>query len=330
MRVTREVLLNLAKENAAKLAAKDRGIACIFIAGSLLELDPFIGGITDIDLFCIHDRPISVSREIIRINADVHLDVAHFEQDFFTPARKLRTDPWFGSIFARGPLVLRDALHWFDFIRSTATAQFSHPENLLGRVQSFLGPARVTWQALVDESIPQGFKRTEALLEVIRNTANAAASLSGAPLPLRRLFLDLPQRCTNAGLPGVAGNLVQSFTNETVTDDNWEEWFAGWEASYDQLNELNKNPVTLNLTRKNYYLKAIKALSQERPAAALWSVLFTWTRMAPLLPKTDTPYKTWQSLIRQLTLDQKSLPERLELLDATLDSIEETTEHLGN
>ena len=328
MRITRDVLLNLAKDNAAKLASKDRGIACIFIAGSLLDHDPFIGGITDIDLFCIHDRPISVSREIVRINADVHLDVAHFEQDFFTPARKLRTDPWFGSIFARGPLVLRDSLHWFDFIRSTATAQYSHPENLLGRVQSFLAPARLTWQSLVDDAIPLGLKRTEALLEVIRNTANAVASLSGAPLPLRRLFLDLPERCNAAGLPGIAGNLVQSFTNETITDDNWEEWFSAWESSYDQLNALNKAPAILNLTRKNYYLKAIKSLSQERPAAALWTILFTWTRMAALLPKSEDHYKAWQALIRQLTLDAKNLPARLELLDAALDSIEETAEHL--
>lgn len=328
MRVTRDVLLNLAKENAVKLAAKDRGIACIFIAGSLLDDDPFIGGITDIDLFCIHDRPISVSREIVRINADVHLDVAHFEQEFFTPARKLRTDPWFGSIFARGPLVLRDSLHWFDFIRSTATAQFAHPENLLGRVQSFLGPARVTWQSLVDETIPQGLKRTEALIEVIRNTANAAASLSGAPLPLRRLFLDLPERCNVAGLPGVAGNLVQAFTNETITDDSWEEWISSWQSSYDRLNELSSPPATLNPTRKNYFLKSVNVLSRQRPAAALWIILFTWTRMAALLPKTEPSYKAWQELIRQLTLDTKNLPGRLELLDATLDTLEENSERL--
>ena len=104
MRVTRDVLLNLARENTAKMTAKDRGIACVFIAGSLLNKDPFLGGITDIDLFCIHDRPVTTPREIIRINADVHLDVAHYEQDFFMPARKLRTDPWLGSILARGPV----------------------------------------------------------------------------------------------------------------------------------------------------------------------------------------------------------------------------------
>lgn len=328
MRVTRDILLNLARENAARLTAKDRGIACVFIAGSLLEKDPFLGGVTDIDLFCIHDRPVTTPREIVRINADVHLDVAHYDQDDFAPARKLRTEPWLGGIVARGPLVLHDSLHWFDFIRSTGTAQFNFPENIAARVRSFLSPARLGWQSLVDETLPQGNKRTLALLEVIRNTANAAAVFTGAPLPVRRLFLDLPERCRNAGMDEVAGSLVQSFTNESVTDENWGAWFAGWESAYDQLNQLGKAPASLNPTRRNYYLKSIKALSEERPAAALWTLLFTWSRMAADLPKTDAPFKAWQDLVKQLTLDTKNLPARLELLDSTLDRVEESLDHL--
>ncbi len=326
MRVTRDILLNLARENAAKMTVKDRGIACVFIAGSLLDKDPFLGGVTDIDLFCVHDRPVTARREIIRINADVHLDVAHYEQDDFAPARKLRTEPWLGSIVARGPLVLHDSLHWFDFIRSTGTAQFNSPENIAERVRTFLSPARLGWQALVDETLPQGNKRTLALLEVIRSTANAAAVMTGAPLPVRRLFYDLPDRCRNAGLDEVAGSLVQSFTNESVTDDNWGGWFTGWESAYDQLNQLGKAPASLNLTRKNYYLKSMKALAEERPAAALWALLFTWTRMATDLPKTDAPFKAWQDLVKQLTLDTKNIPARLELLDSALDRIEEALE----
>ena len=52
MRITRDILLNQARENAAKLAQKDRGMICIYLAGSLLREDPLIGGITDIDLIC--------------------------------------------------------------------------------------------------------------------------------------------------------------------------------------------------------------------------------------------------------------------------------------
>jgi len=328
MRVTRDILLNLARENAAKMAAKDRSIACIFIAGSLLEKDPFLGGVTDIDLLCIHDRPVTTAREIVRINADVHLDVAHYNQEDFTPARKLRSAPWLGGILMRGPLVLHDPSHWFDFIRSTATAQFNHPENVAARVRAFLAPARQTWQALTDETIPQGIKRSQALLEIIRKAAGAAASFTGAPLPPRRLFIDLPERCASAGMPEVAGNLVQAFTNETITDEHWEEWNSGWESAFDQANELKKAPVNLLSTRKNYYLKAINGLAQERPAAAIWLMLCTWTRLASDLPKADAPYKSWQALSRQLTLDNKNLPARLESLDNTLDRLEEALERL--
>ena len=328
MRVTRDVLLNLARENAIKMTTKDRGIACVLISGSLLEKDPFIGGVTDIDLVCIHDRPIATAREIVRINADVHLDVAHYEQDAFTPARKLRSDPWLGGLLARGPMVLHDSLHWFDFIRSTGTSQFNLPENVAERANYFLSPARLTWQALVDETIPQGIKRNLALLDVVRNTANAAAAMAGSPLTLRRIFIDLPERCNKVGLVEVAGTLVQSFTNESVTDENWGDWFTSWESAYDQLNELGKAPLPLNPTRKNYYLKAMKELAEERPAAAVWMLLFTWTRMAGDLPKTEAPFKAWQNLTKQLTLDTKSIPARLELLDSALDQIEEALEHL--
>lgn len=328
MRITRDLLLNLARENSAKLIARDRGITCVYVAGSLLNEDPFLAGITDIDLFCIHDRPLTIAREVIRINADVHLDVAHYSQEAFAPARKLRTDPWLGGLLARGPLVLHDPFHWLDYTRSAGTAQFNHPENISERVRTFLSPARLTWQSLQDGNVPQGVKRVQALLDVVRNSANAAASMTGSPLPLRRLFLELPQRSTWAGMSELAGELVQSFTSESVTDDHWTDWFAGWENAYDQLNESAKAPVTLNPSRKNYYLKAIKGLAEERPAAALWILLITWTRMAAELPKSGEPYKAWQSLCRQLELDNKNITARMELLDGALDRIEESLDHL--
>ncbi len=328
MRITRDTLLNLARENSAKMIARDRGISCVYVAGSLLTEDPFLAGITDIDLFCIHERPVPAPREIVRINADIHLDIAHYEQEIFMPARKLRTDPWHGSLFAHGPLVLHDPSHWLDYTRSAGTAQFNHPEYVSARVRAFLSPARLTWQALQDGTIPQGVKSTQALLEVIRDSANAAAVMTGAPIPMRRLFLELPERSTRAGMPELAGELVQSFTSESVTDDNWAEWFTGWDKAYNLLNEFGKAPVTLNPSRKNYYFKAIKGLSEERPAAALWMLLFTWTRMAADLPKIGDPYKTWKTLCRQLELDNKNFSGRLELLDGALDRIEDSLDHM--
>ena len=55
---------------------------------------------------------------------------------------------------------------------------------------------------------------------------------------------------------------------------------------------------------------------------------FTWTRIAGDLPKTGEPYKTWQTLCRQLELDNKNFPGRLELLDGALDRIEDALDHM--
>jgi hypothetical protein len=129
MRVTRDILLNLAKENAAKLTSKDRGLVCVYLTGSLLHQDPFIGGVTDIDLICVHDRPVANCREIVRINADVHQDIAHYPQETFSPARKLRLDPWIGGALDLGAISLQDSTHWFDLTRSTAISQFWQPAN---------------------------------------------------------------------------------------------------------------------------------------------------------------------------------------------------------
>ena len=53
-----------------------------------------------------------------------------------------------------------------------------------------------------------------------------------------------------------------------------------------------------------------------------------WTRMAAILPKSDEPFKAWQTLCRQLELDNKNIPARLELLDGALDRVEEGFDQL--
>jgi hypothetical protein len=326
MRVTRDILLNLAKENAAKLTAKDRGLVCVYLTGSLLKQDPFIGGITDIDLICVHDRPITASREIVRINSDVHLDIAHYPQETFSPARKLRLDPWIGGALELGAISLQDTAHWFDLTRSTATSQFWLAANVSARCKLFLTSARQDWQALVDGVIPQGIKRYQCFNNAIRKTANAAACISGMPLTVRRMFLDLPERAEKAGIPDLTGDLVQLFTSSEVTDESWQPWLTGLHNSFEALNTVKSIPPSINPNRRNYYEKAILALSEERPAAAVWVLLDIWTMAANLLPKTETPYKEWMAFCHQLKLDSKTLPFRLDALDSALDKVEEAIE----
>lgn len=328
MRVTRDTLLNLAKENASKLTAKDRGLVCIYLTGSLLKQDPFIGGITDIDLICVHDRAITERREIVRINSDVHLDIAHYTQEDFSPARKLRIDPWIGGALELGAICLQDSSHWFDLTRSTAISQYWQSSNVSARCKLFLDSARQDWQALVDGTVPQGIKRIQTFVNAIRKTANATASLSGMPLTVRRLFIDLPERAEKAGIPDITGDLVQLFTSSEVTDACWQPWQSGLNNAFEGLKTAKSIPPTISTNRRSYYEKAILALSEERPAAAVWVLLDVWTMAANQLTKTEAPYKEWQDFCHQLRLDSKTLPLRLDALDSALDLVEEAVEGL--
>lgn len=328
MRITRDILLNLARENAAKMAAKDRGLVCVYLTGSLINEQPFIGGVTDIDLVCVHDRPINQSREIVRINADVHLDIAHYNQEFFVPARKLRLDPWIGSAFELCAVSLQDNSHWFDQTRAPAISQFWIPSNVTARSRVFLNSARQNWLSLMDGTIPQGLKRIQTFLNAIRQTANAAAVITGMPLTVRRLFMDLPDRAEKAGISELTGMLVELFTTDVVTDDQWTPWLEGLSRAFDALKNIDAVPPTIHPNRRNYYEKAIYAMAEERPASAVWTLLDVWTMIAPCLPKSEAPYKEWQSFIQQLHLDSKNLTPRLDGLDSALDLVEETVDSL--
>ena len=323
MRITRDLLINLAHEQTDKLVGKDRSIQCIYLVGSLLRETPFLGGVTDIDLVCVHDRPVKAAREIVRINADVHLDIAHISQETFDPPRRLRTDAWIGGSLDEGPLVLYDQFHWFDFTRASASSQYWQIENVSSRSRSFSTRARQTWQQLVDEAVPQGLKRTQAYLDALADSVNALAVLTGNPLSTRRFVLELPERIANIELPEFTGAFVSLFTNESVEPQHIENWTAQWLAAFDSLKTLKDAPVQFVPSRRSYYEKAATTLAPDHPAAALWILLTTWTEIAAFLPKSESLYKEWHAFIHTLELDSKGIHDRLGNLDSLLD-MEET------
>ena len=64
MRLTRERLLNLTNSYLTKIVRKDPNIICIYLTGSMLNEDPFIGGTTDVDLVIVHNHPRDIPRQI--------------------------------------------------------------------------------------------------------------------------------------------------------------------------------------------------------------------------------------------------------------------------
>ncbi|MDZ4158456.1 MAG: hypothetical protein U1B80_01585, partial [Anaerolineaceae bacterium] len=133
MRITRELLLKLARTTAANRLLANRSVLCVYLTGSLLDDEPLLGGTADIDLIFIHDSQPPAAREVERISNEVHLDIAHLSQENFQHTRRLRTDPWFGSFLCASPIVLHDTHHWFDFIQASVCSQFHDPEYVVRR-----------------------------------------------------------------------------------------------------------------------------------------------------------------------------------------------------
>jgi len=103
---------------------------------------------------------------------------------------------------------------------------------------------------------------------------------------------------------------------------------AAYPAIFEEGKEVKGYPASLQPFRRAYYEKAIQSIYPEHPAAAIWIMLHTWTKAAAYLPKTGQAYKDWQSLCRQLELDARNLPARLEALDQLLDTAEEAADRL--
>ena len=140
-------------------------------------------------------------------------------------------------------------------------------------------------------------------------------------------MLDLPERIARIDLPEFTGAFVAQFANEAVEGEKLTKWQSQWLAAFDSIKNTRGIPVQFVPTRRNYYDKAIDALIPDHPAAALWILLTQWTEIAAYLPKAESAYKEWQSFTRALELDSKNMPDRLESLDALLDSTENAIDH---
>jgi len=66
MRITRESLIRIAKENTQERAFNDRDIVAAYLTGSLVsDADPILGATADIDLAFVHTQRPGEVREIV-------------------------------------------------------------------------------------------------------------------------------------------------------------------------------------------------------------------------------------------------------------------------
>jgi hypothetical protein len=324
MRLTREALLKTARDAANQRARVSRRIVCIYLTGSLLSESPLIGGLTDIDLFIIHDSEPLEPREIVRISDEVHLDIAHYAQSVFRQPRQLRTDPWLGPFIYAKPVVLYDTQHWFEFTQASTGAQFFQPDNILQRASTLAQQARQAWMDMQFNQPENQARRVYSYLQALSDAGNALVSLTGAPLPDRRFMQNLPRALQELDLAELTGQFVQLFA---PAPDQMQEalpaWIDGWRSSFLAAGKLEKAPAELHPARRLYYERAAQALAEDNPTSALWTILKSWSLAMGNLPVEAAEAQGWTLLLETLQLGESHFEERLRSLDHYLDKVEE-------
>ncbi len=324
MRITREALHSIARDSAEKYARRYRGLACIYLTGSLLSDSPLLGGTTDIDLVCVHTNTPAFPREVVHLLDEVHLDIAHYSQTVFHQPRHLRVDPWVGSHLVNNAAALYDTQHWFEFTQASAGAQFNQPENVVNRARKLSDEARQSWMSLHLQPDTYSPSRLLVYLSALENAANSITAIHAAPLAERRFILQFPEYALAVGRPGLAAGLLDLFTPDGFSAQDLIQWFEPWKASLQAASQIENAPARLAPPRLLYYERAAAALNEENTPAALWLVLRTWTLAVSVLKTDANLHKPWENACQELGLNDKPFGDRLVMLDSYLDGVEET------
>jgi hypothetical protein len=324
MRITVEILQKLARDTVARRTQTDHSIVAAFLYGSLQSGDPVLGGTADIDLFFVHLEEVENEREIVRMSDEVSLDIAHHHRLRYRQARELRRDPWLGpALYHCKPLF--DPQHFLDFVQAGVRSQYHTAENILLRVHSLAESARQAWTSLSMQPPEDEVQRTLMYLDAANHAANAIASLSGPPLPVRRFLQQFPERAAAAGHPGFYPGLLGLLGGSELDPETLVAWLPGWRKTYEAA--AAQNTPALHPYRLSYYLRGIEAIiASKRCQDALWPLLKTWTEAARLLPEGHECLAQWHSAVNFLGLSAASAGEKLEAMDLFLDSMEETLE----
>jgi predicted nucleotidyltransferase len=331
MRVTRESLIRIAKETAQERAFNDRDIIAAYLTGSLAaeELDPMLGGTTDIDVIFVHASEPKHRREFVRLTPDFHVDISHRAKAEFKRPRELRLDPWLGWEMY-DPMLLFEREKFFEFVQAGLRAgfEFNAPAPALRRSRILLKEARQLWRGLLEIEDTVSPKDVSQYLNSLFHAINAVAELSGPPLHDRRLLLSFPARAETAQRPGMVEGIYGLLGASALDTSTLSSWFPAWKSAMETAAESSRVDPRIHPTRMNYYEKAIQAmLTSDNPRAALWPLLQTWTLAADVLH--DDALDAWRSACGQLGLTAVGIEEHVNGLDHFLDEVEGLLDELS-
>jgi hypothetical protein len=319
MRVTRETLIRLAKENARTRAFDNKDIVAAYLIGSLInaEQEPFLGGLTDIDLVFVTAGKPPRTREIVKLTGDFHLDITYHARAEYNPARELRVNPWLGPEIYN-PMLLYEREKFFDFVQAAVRGgfEFNGPALTLQRCRTLLAHGRGCWTDLLEAS-EVGPREVAHYLKAVYHAACAVAELNGNPLAERRLLLDFPTRAEQANRPQMAAGLAGLLGGLGLEGGLPVDWLPAWQRDFLAAAASGKADVRINTSRVNYYRKAFDVMEG---IAALWPLLYTWTLSALTLPPAQ--WKDWQAAVTQLGLTGDAFAAKVQGLDQFLDEVE--------
>ncbi len=330
MRVTRKSLLRIAKETAQERAYNDTDIVAAYLTGSLLNVDPMLGGTADIDIVFVHKTKPTQPREFVKLTPDFHLDISRRTKDEFKSPRELRSDPWLGYEMY-DPILLYEREKFFDFVQASLRAgfDFEQPPLMLQRCKKMLSHGRAIWMDLteVDETVV-GPKEIKKYMKSLFHALNAIAELSGPPIQERRLLMEFPARAEAAGKPEMVTSAFALLGANHADIEKIKLWFSDWKSAFKLASEKPEVDFRIHPVRANYYEKAIKAMLEgETPFAALWPLLHTWTLSAEVLDGDH--FQFWQNAVSELGLLGSGFAEHVEGLDHFLDDIEIVFEEIA-
>ena len=330
MRVTRESLLRIAKETAQERAYNDPDIVAVYLTGSLLNIDPMLGGTADIDIVFVHRNQPKQVREFVKLSPDFHLDISRRMKDEFKSPRELRSDPWLGYEMY-DPILLYEREKFFDFVQASLRAgfDFEQPLLMLQRCRKMLSHGRGIWMDLNDvDEASVGPKDVKKYMKSLFHALNAIAELSGPPIQERRLLLEFPARAEAAGKAGMVAGAFGLIGANRVDIGKLQSWFPDWKSAFKLASEKSGVDYRIHPARVNYYEKAIKAILEgDVPFAALWPLLNTWTLAAEVLEGDH--FNFWQKAAGDLGLLGSDFAEHVAGLDHFLDDIEVVFEEIA-
>ena len=322
MRVTRESLIRIAKETAQERAYNDKNIIAAYLIGSLLSDDHLLGGVTDIDLVLVTANKPPMTREIVPLTPDFHLDIVFHAKAEYNPPRELRVNPWLGyEIY--DPMLLYESQHFFEFTQAAVRAgfEFHDPSLMMQRCRKLLDHGRKIWFDLMDVGEDSGPKEVAHYLKSLYHAVNVIAELNGPPLPERRLLLMFPSLAEQANRPGLSIGLLGLLGASELDTSTFEGWLPEWASMFKAAFDTGKADARIHTARLNYYKKCFEAmLGSDNPTVMLWPLLSTWTRAAVVLPEEEIT--TWQAACNTLGLSGKRFVERVEGLDHYLDELD--------